>query len=99
MKTAEFHLPGREYHSVRIERAPIRKLQSCLGKAGYLGVILEFNLPVYDQLARADICASRSMRSVTCLMKSGAAWKSHQSNNRWPCSTRAGGTPCLLCPC
>jgi len=51
-------LPSRKNHGICIERAPILELKAILRKAGYLGVILEFNLPVDYQLARANICAS-----------------------------------------
>jgi hypothetical protein len=51
-------VPGRENHRICIERAPICKLQPVLCKTGYLTVVLEFNLSVYDQLTRANICVS-----------------------------------------
>jgi hypothetical protein len=64
--------PGRKNDGICVERAPIRKLQAVRHETGYLGVILEFNLPIDYQLARADICASRpSIGSVT-YQKSGA---------------------------
>lgn len=54
-------LPGRENDDICIERAPVLEFQARLRETGYLGVILEFNLPVDYQLARADICASHTV--------------------------------------
>ena len=53
-------LPGRENDDVCIERAPVLEFQARRREAGYLGVVLEFNLPIDYQLARADICASHT---------------------------------------
>ena len=52
------HLPGRKNDDVCVERGPVLEFQARLREAGYLGVVLEFNLPIDYQLARADICAS-----------------------------------------
>jgi len=48
--------PSRKDHSICIERTPIVKPQTLRREAGHLGVILEFNLPIDYQLARADVC-------------------------------------------
>ena len=49
-------LPSRKDHGICIERTPIVKLQTLGCEAGYLGVILELNLPIDYQLARANVC-------------------------------------------
>ena len=55
------HLPGRKNDDVRVERAPVLEFQARLRESSYLGVVLEFNLPIDYQLARADICASHTV--------------------------------------
>lgn len=55
-------VPSRKDHGICIERTPVVKLQTVLGEAGNLGVILEFNLPIDDQLARANVCESGEFR-------------------------------------
>jgi hypothetical protein len=54
-------LPSRENNGICIDRAPIVKLQTFRREAGYLSIILEFNLPVDYQLARANIYDSREV--------------------------------------
>ena len=52
-------LPSRKNYRICIERAPIIELKAILRESGYLRVILEFNLPIDDQLACANVCPSR----------------------------------------
>jgi hypothetical protein len=72
-------LPSREYHDVCIERTPIRELKTVLRKAGYLSVILEFNLPIDYQLARANICLSHQWSRDE---KHKQLVRSHRNNTR-----------------
>jgi hypothetical protein len=51
-------LPSRKDYSIRIECAPVLELKAILREAGYLRVILEFNLPIDDQPTCANVCPS-----------------------------------------
>ena len=75
-------VPSCENHRICVERTPIRKLQPILCKVGYLAVVLEFNFPIYDQLACADVCVS-DYGSVT---------------KKTPCDGRTEVVPAGLCP-
>ncbi len=89
-------VPSCENHRICVERAPIRKLQPVLCKAGNLAVVLEFNLSVYDQLARANVCVSCFYGSVT---KKVGSDRTHRSRTRRPSTIRGNGLLCHLYRC